>query len=166
MKNSNLLPDVEASRRIELSLTALRAIEKQAAEEFLRERAFSHAEMISRGADGVLSKAYERHVPLSLLDGLEPRPSNNESDDGDYHPGKMIKQPIEVAYDRDLDVYMVHAGNHRIAQAQANGQTHILAFVEPDRSAGRDYIGSHPKRKNPDASIVAEKIHRSPFQPC
>lgn len=120
-------------------------------------RALSHAEMIARGSGGSLGKAYERFVPIDRLDGLEPRPSNEQSADGLYSFGARVLQPIEVAYDADLDVYMVHAGNHRIAQAQANGQTHILAFVEPDRSNGRDYIGAHPLRSDPDEHLFIPK---------
>lgn len=119
-----------------------------------RQRPYSHQEMIDLGADGNLSKAYMRYIPIAQLDGLEPVPSNNESDDGEYHPGKIITQPIEVQYDAGLDVYMVYAGNHRIAQAQANQQTYIIAFVEPDRSSGRDFIGTTPQLENPDSQAL------------
>lgn len=118
--------------------------------DLLRSRAFSHAEMISRGADGNLTKGYERYVPLDKIDGLEPVPTNNESDDGLYHPGREIKQPIEVQYEEAGDLYMLYGGNHRVAQARANGQTHILAFVEPDHASGHDYIGTFARRDNPD----------------
>lgn len=108
----------------------------------LRSYAYSKKSMLERGADGHLTSAYERYVPIHKLDGLEPTPTNNESDDGEYHPGKPIKQPIEVKYDTDMDSYMVYGGNHRIAQAKANGDSHILAFVEPDFTRGH-YIGKH-----------------------
>lgn len=121
-----------------------------------RQRAYTQAEMLAMGSDGHLGRAFMRYIPLERLDGLEPVPSNNESDDGQYHSGKPITQPIEVQYDQDLDVYMVFGGNHRIAQARANGQTHILAFVEPDRSMGRDYIGLWPKIEDPDVEPRAK----------
>lgn len=121
----------------------------------LRQRPYSQAEMLERGADGHLSKAYERYIPLEKLDGLEPVPSNNLTDDGEYYAGTKITQPIEVIYDSASDAYIVYGGNHRIAQARANGQTHILAFVEPDTSSGRDYIGPHPSRNNPDAEMYS-----------
>lgn len=89
-------------------------------------------QMLKRGADGHLSRAYEAHIPLEKLDGLEPVPSNVDTPDGKYLPGRKITQPIEVVHDAVNDKYMVYAGNHRIAQARANGDTTIPAFVEPD----------------------------------
>ena len=117
----------------------------------LRDRIYNQSEMLARGADGHLDKAYERYIPIDKLDGLEPEPTNNESDDGLYHAGKAIKRPIEVEYDEGDDKYMVYGGNHRIAQAKANGDTHILSFVKP--SSG-NYIGKHPLRKNPNKVIL------------
>lgn len=123
-------------------------------------RALSQREMIDRGAGGHLSRGFERYIPIDKLDGLEPEPSNNESADGKYHPGRPVTDPIETKYDAGNDAYMVYAGNHRIAQAKANGQTHIRAFVEPDSGHG---IGSHPLRDNPDAvakfSFAGERAH-------
>lgn len=116
-------------------------------------RLLSKAQLIARGADGHLTCGVERFVPLDKLDGLEPEPANNESDDGLYHAGRRITQPIEVAYDAALDVYMVYGGNHRIAQARANGQTHIAAFVEPDRTVSRHAIGQHTVAIDPDAAL-------------
>jgi hypothetical protein len=117
----------------------------------LRLRAHSKAEMIARGAGGHLSKSYERWIPLDRIDGLEPVPANNESEDDEYHAGHPVTQPIEVQYDADLDVYMLYAGNHRVAQARANGDSHILAFVEPCCAAGRIQIGVHALRSLPEA---------------
>lgn len=114
-------------------------------------RPISKDEMIRRGADGHLSRAYERYIPLDKLDGLEPQPTNNESDDGKYHAGREITQPIEARYDPENDAYMVYGGNHRIAQAKANGQTHIRAFVEPENGA---YIGKSATTENPDSSGI------------
>jgi len=118
----------------------------------LRSYAYSQKSMLERGADGHLSSAYERYVPMHKLDGLEPTPTNNESDDGKYHYGKPVKQPIEVKYDADEDKYTVYGGNHRIAQAKANGDTHILAFVEPDRRYGT-FIGKETLDKKPVGTL-------------
>lgn len=113
----------------------------------LRIRPYSKEEMIARGADGFLSRGYERYIPINKLDGLEPVPANTRTEDGSYQPGEVIEQPIEVAYQTDNDAYMVYGGNHRIAQARANGQTYILAFVEPDGNNA----GPSASRTNPDA---------------
>lgn len=112
-----------------------------------RERMYNQQEMADMGANYHLHKAFLRYIPIHKLDGLDPRPTNNESDDGEYHKGKPIKHPIETQYDEANDSYMLYDGNHRVAQAKANGQSHILAFVQPENGY---YIGKHPKRINPD----------------
>lgn len=89
----------------------------------------SKQQMIDRGADGYLNSALEMDVPLDQLDGLEPVPASDEPG-GQYTPGRKITQPIEVAYDKESGKYVVYGGNHRIAQARANGQATIRAFVE------------------------------------
>lgn len=114
--------------------------------------AYSHAEMVALGADGHLSRGYLRYIPLDKLDGLEPVPSNNESEDGAYHYGLEITQPIEVEFNSGEDLYMVFSGNHRIAQARANRQTHILAFVAPCHIHGFDSLGV-VKLNNPDPDL-------------
>lgn len=111
----------------------------------------AQTELLARGADGHLYSAFERYVPISKLDGLEPEPSNNESDDGEYHAGRKISQPIEIQYSSSDDSYIVFGGNHRVAQAKANGQTHILAFVEPDPCSLRSGAGRHAIKYDPDA---------------
>ncbi len=119
----------------------------------LRLAPYTQAEMIARGADGNLSRGYERYIPIDKLDGLEPTPANNESDDGKYLPGRPITQPIEVQANLADDTFMVYSGNHRIAQAKANGQKHILAFVEPDPNDRRGIKKDSPTfRTNPDAN--------------
>lgn len=94
-------------------------------------------QMLARGADGHLSRAFEAHIPIDKLDGLEPVPANVDTPDGKYAPGRQITQPIEVVHDAATDKYMVYAGNHRIAQARANGDKTIPAFVEPDSTKRR-----------------------------
>jgi hypothetical protein len=121
----------------------------------LRLRPYSKAEMIARGAGGYLSSGYERYIPLDRIDGLEPVPANNESDDGEYHAGRPITDPIEVQYDADLDLYMLFAGNHRFAQARANMDTHIIAFIEPARQCGRNLIGDYARRTAPPVELAA-----------
>lgn len=128
----------------------------------LRQRAYSQAEMIAEGAGGSLTRAYARYVPMGMIEGLEPRPSNNESEDGEYHPGRPITNPVELAYDAANNVYVLYAGNHRYTQAHANHQTHILAFVEPDRSQGRDFIGGYAARENPDQAITVNEDNTMP----
>jgi hypothetical protein len=119
-----------------------------------RQTVISQQEMLALGAGGYLSRAFERFVPINRLDGLEPRPQNNESEDGEYHAGTPITAPIEVSYDRSSDMYTVWAGNHRIAQAIANGQTHIRAFVGPDLSTSvRNDIGQHCTTSDPDRQM-------------
>lgn len=113
----------------------------------------SRNSMVNRGASGHLATAYERFIPLDKLDGLEPRPSNNESDDGEYHAGRRIEVPIEAQYDSATDKYMLFAGNHRVAQARANGQKYIIGFVEPDSQLGPRAIGDHARLTDPDAAI-------------
>lgn len=101
----------------------------------------SQAEMLSRGGGGHLSKAFERYIPLSKIEGLEPPPA--ASDEIGYVKGREILVPIEVMYSADEDAYYLYAGNHRYQQAVLNEDTHILAWIQPDKglvgtSATRD----------------------------
>ena len=101
----------------------------------------SKQQMIARGADGHLSKAFERYIRIDKIDGLEPTPS--DSDDGiGYATGRVITQPIEVIYNADEDKYYLYAGNHRYTQAVQNGQKYIRAFVQPDRGKIGDAVAS------------------------
>ncbi len=109
---------------------------------------YSKEEMIKNGADGHLSHGYDRYIPIHKLEGLEPQPTNTRTSSGEYHPGTHVTQPIEVKYNHTEDHYTVYGGNHRIAQAKANKDTHIRAYVESDK--GR--VGSHAKRNHPDYS--------------
>ena len=109
-----------------------------------RIRAWSQEELLKRGADGHLSKGYERYIPLSKITGLEPTPASAEGQE--YKKGKLITQPIEVIYSSDTDSYTLYAGNHRITQAKLNGQSHIPAFIEPDgKEVGESAVRSYPK---------------------
>jgi len=88
-------------------------------------RIYSKSEMIKMGADGYLSRAILTKIPISKIDGREPIPEPNS-----YVPGKKITQPIEVEYDSTNDKYMLYSGNHRVRQAEINGDKNIIAFVQ------------------------------------
>ena len=90
-------------------------------------KTFSKEEMISMGADGYLSYAVLMNIPLAKINGREPIPS------GDYKKGKKIKQPIEVVYNKTNDEYTLFSGNHRVRQAEINGDLTIPAFVEMEK---------------------------------
>lgn len=126
-------PDTKARTLGELLSAAMPVVAGVKAAGNLRSmpKMLTKEQMLQRGADGHLSKAFEAHIPLDKLDGLEPVPAN-DTPDGKYLPGRQITQPIEVIHDAVNDTYMVYAGNHRIAQARANGDRTIPAFVEPD----------------------------------
>lgn len=120
-------------------------------------------QMIDRGADGHLSRALEMEVPIDKLDGLEPVPASDEPG-GQYTPGRAVTQPIEVTYDKAQDAYMVSAGNHRIAQAKANGQSTIRAFVEtPPVEAQRQAakLRVDAKRSAEPSSPLEQKLQNS-----
>lgn len=104
----------------------------------------SKQQMISMGASGVLSQAYLRYIPIDEIVSLDPEPADwtdNEGEVRQYTSGQEIKIPIEVKYDRENKTYDLYDGNHRIKQAKINGDTHILAFIEPDKGQ----IGDHAK---------------------
>lgn len=122
-------------------------------------RKLSKKQMLDRGADGHLSTGYERYIPIEKLDGLEPVPAA-DTPSGKYDPGRKIEQPIEVKYDPENDSYMVYAGNHRTAQAVANGQKYIRAFVEEtDGSIGKT------ERVDPDANVPATATSEPSVKP-
>jgi len=86
---------------------------------------YSKEEMLKMGADGHLSRATLHKIPMSKIEGREPTPEPD-----DYKPGREITQPIEVEYDSGIDKYILYSGNHRVRQAEINGQKYILAFVQ------------------------------------
>lgn len=98
------------------------------ASEFHVGQQFTHQQMLAAGADGHLQRARVMDIPLSKVDGREPVPAM----EGGYKKGRAITQPIEVTHQPDNDVYMLYAGNHRVRQAEVNGQSHIRAFVGKD----------------------------------
>ncbi len=90
-------------------------------------KTFTKQEMINLGADGYLSFAVLKNIPIEKIKGREPIPS------GDYEKGKKITQPVEVVYNKENDEYMLYSGNHRVHQAEINGDTTIPAFVEMEK---------------------------------
>lgn len=97
-------------------------------------RLLSHSDMLKMGATGSLSRAYLKHIPVGKIVGLDPEPADWTDDNGDVHeflPGQEIKSPIEVI--QDGDQYLLQNGNHRVKQANVNGDHVILALVQPER---------------------------------
>ena len=86
---------------------------------------YSKEEMIGLGADGYLSRAVLKLIPISMIDGREPVPEPDS-----YKIGKKITQPVEVEYDKLNNKYILYAGNHRVKQAEVNGDKMIPAFVQ------------------------------------
>lgn len=115
---------------------------------------YSKEEMIAKGADGNLSHGTLMEIPVSKVSGREPVPAM----EGGYKKGTPITQPIEVVYDRGEDVYHLYAGNHRITQADLNGQATIPAFVE-----------NAPRKSVPvaaqDAPVAAQVPPQAPIPP-
>ncbi len=75
-------------------------------------------------------------IPIAIIDGLDPEPSSWTDDNGEvkeYKKGHRIKEPIEVEYDSELELFNLQNGNHRIKQAKLNGDDNILAFVQMPR---------------------------------
>jgi len=89
----------------------------------------SKDEMLKRGADGHLSRAMEAEIPVAKVSGREPTPAM----EGGYVKGRKITQPIEVVYQPANDTFILYSGNHRITQAELNGDELIKAFVEIER---------------------------------
>lgn len=96
------------------------------AQEVGKGKLLTKEEMIKRGAGGHLNSAVEIEIPLSKIDGREPIPAMA----GGYKKGRQITQPIETRYDPETDKFILYAGNHRVRQAEINGQKTIKAFVE------------------------------------
>lgn len=115
-------------------------------------RVLSKEEMIQRGADGYLSHAVEENIPVSKVIGREPTPAM----EGGYQQGTKITQPIEVTYDPEQG-YILSSGNHRITQAEVNGQSTIPAFVEyPTRLAALKRINGKFTPNLTSAPVVPE----------
>ena len=90
----------------------------------LSKKLLTKQEMLDKGADGYLSYAVHESIPVDSVVGREPTPSMEGS-----YPGRPITQPIEVTFDPEQG-YILNAGNHRITQAEMNGDKTIPAYVE------------------------------------
>lgn len=119
------LASVEPTPKKSSDIALIRASKKNMAKQNAS-KVYTKQEMIDAGADGHLSKAVKMEIPVSEIDGREPVPAM----EGGYKKGTEITQPIEVVYDKEQGKYMLYAGNHRVKQAEVNGQKTILAFVE------------------------------------
>lgn len=100
---------------------------------------YTKQQTIEHGADGYIQRrAILAYIPLSKIDGREPVPPANKGEP--YRKGRPIRQPVEVQYNRGMDAYILHSGNHRVHQAEVNEDRYILAFVESDRGSFGKYI--------------------------
>ena len=106
-------------------------------------------QMLDRGAEGNLNSAVEIQMPISRIEGLEPIPAM----EGGYVPGRLITQPVEIRYEKDLDQFILYAGNHRVQQARINGQSTVPAFVE-----GIKYEDLKQAIPTPTAAKTVKKI--------
>jgi hypothetical protein len=83
-----------------------------------------------------LQYGYLMNVPLKKIDGLDPSPEtwlDDNDEEREFKKGNEIgNKPIELYWDSDTDTFMMYDGNHRYKQAKINGDTHILALVQPD----------------------------------
>ncbi len=92
-------------------------------------------EMINRGADGAFSNAVLINIPLSMITGREPIPADYVDEGGEvkqFERGGKIKVPIEVEWNGES--FVLYGGNHRLRQAEVNGQDSIWAFVYSEDS--------------------------------
>lgn len=93
-------------------------------------RIYNKKEMINLGADGSLSHAIFLNIPIKDIIGREPIPSSYVDENGierQFIGKKEIIVPIEVEYnDGKFELY---GGNHRLRQAEINGDKYIKAFV-------------------------------------
>lgn len=109
-----------------------------------------------RRAGPALACAYERFIPIERIHVETLRPSELHGDADDrFELGREIRAPIEVRYNDKEGRYILVDGGRRLRQARLNRQTHILAFVEPDRCAllaGRRAIGREALRIRPDGA--------------
>ncbi len=94
---------------------------------------YSKQEMINMGADGYFPHAILINIPINKITGKEPVPADYVDENGNtqqFKPGKNITTPIEVEYINGE--FILYSGNHRLKQAEINGQNTIKAFVNSD----------------------------------
>jgi hypothetical protein len=88
-------------------------------------------QMLDQGGSGYLDRAFLCMIPVLKIEGREPNPA--ASDEEGYKKGRKILVPIEVEYRASEDLYYLYAGNHRVVQAEINGDQMIKAWVQPDQ---------------------------------
>jgi hypothetical protein len=91
---------------------------------------YSKQEMINAGADGYFSEAILLDIPVEKIIGREPIPASYVDEDGterQFLDKRKIFVPIEVEYDDGQ--FVLYGGNHRLRQAEINGDKYIKAFV-------------------------------------
>lgn len=96
---------------------------------------YSKNEMLQMGADGHLTDAVLLNIPLDKIDGRDPIPADYVDEKGNvsqFRPGKKINVPIEVEWNNASDTFVLYGGNHRVRQAEINGDSSIIAFVQAD----------------------------------
>lgn len=122
------------------------------ADEKLPVRMLMRPDLDLRRASSLISCAYERFIPLSMIDIQGQRtPSSGVA----FALGREILAPLEVRYAERSNRYQLLDGVQRLRQAMLNRQTHVIAFVEPDRDAlraGRRAIGLEATRIRPDGA--------------
>lgn len=97
-----------------------------------------------------ISRGILMSLPVAIITGLDPTPADWVDDSGEnreFTKGNRIPQdkPIEVMFDwngedpNDPNSYdfTLYDGNHRITQAKVNGDSHILALVDPNGNYGK-----------------------------
>jgi hypothetical protein len=96
----------------------------------LIKKLYSKQEMINAGADGYFSEAILLDIPVEKIIGREPIPASYVDEDGterQFLDKRKIFVPIEVEYDDGQ--FVLYGGNHRLRQAEINGDKYIKAFV-------------------------------------
>lgn len=91
---------------------------------------YNNQEMVAMGAAGHFPHAMFMFVPLNKISGTEPNIVDYVDTDGStkqFAPGNKITAPVELEFSDG--VYTLYNGNHRLKQAQINGDQSIPAFV-------------------------------------
>jgi len=115
----------------------------------------TRSQLDARRASDAISCAYERFIPIKQIEVGMGTSSAQRPRTEHYELGRPILSPIEVAFDEKRNTYRLLNGEKRLHQARLNRQTHILAFIEPDRGAllaGRRAIGAGALRLRPDGA--------------
>jgi hypothetical protein len=107
------------------------------------DKIYTKQDMIGMGADGYLSSAMLFYIPVAEITGRDPIPStfvDQEGKEQKFKKGRKISHPIEVEWNKGNDVFVLYAGNHRLRQAEINGEQYIKAFVGVESDNIDDFI--------------------------